>query len=268
MRNYHSQFSFSPIGGSAFSGAVRGLITANIAVFIVQQFWGRDFEIFFGLVPVLVLQKLMIWQLFTYMFLHGSFFHLFFNMFVIWMFGRSIESQWGVQAFLKYYFFTGIGAAVLTVIFTPHSPIPTVGASGAIYGLLVAFAMMYPQATIYLYFLIPVTARQLVIVFAFIEFFSIPRADGIARFAHLGGMLFGYLYLKFGDWLNIRWHYVIKENPVFNFKFNSRKRKTSHTVIDLNDEVNKILDKILVKGPGSLTSEEEEIMKRYSKRKH
>lgn len=264
---YRSEFSFSPVGGTSFRGAVRGLIIANMAVFLIQMLFGRQFEKLFGLVPALVFQKLMIWQIFTYMFLHGGVFHLLFNMFLIWMFGRSIESQWGTAAFLKYYFLTGLGAALLTLVFTPTAAIPTIGASGAVYGLMVAFAMINPHATIYLYMLIPVTARQMVIILAVIEFFASASGtpDGVARFAHLGGMLFGYLYLKFGDRLRINMRYLFKGG----FKKTPfGKSRRPRTVSDITDEVNKILDKILVKGPGSLTKEEEEIMRRYSKRRH
>lgn len=271
LRYHRSDFSFSPIGGQYFRGAVKWLIIANIAVFFIQMLWGRQCEMLFGLVPAFVWQKLMIWQLFSYMFLHGGVFHLLFNMFLIWMFGRSIESQWGTSAFLKYYVLTGLGAGLLTILFTPNASIPTIGASGAVYGLLVAFAMMYPSATIYLYFFIPVTARQMVIFLAVIEFFASASGtpDGIARFAHLGGMLFGYLYLKFGDRFRIQFKGLFRggSSPSFGRKTHGKKRRTG-TFDDLSDEVNKILDKILVKGPGSLTKEEEEIMRRYSKRKH
>ncbi|MBD3271192.1 MAG: rhomboid family intramembrane serine protease [Elusimicrobia bacterium] len=272
MRGYYrSEFSFSPIGGAHFGGAVRAIIIANVIVFLIQLVVGRGFDLLFGLVPALVIQKFMIWQLFTYMFLHGGFFHILLNMFLVWMFGRSIEASWGTAAFLKYYCITGLGAAVLTLIVMPGSTIPTIGASGAVYGLLVAFAMMYPNATIYVYFLIPVTARQLVIFFAIFEFFAgiSGPSDGIARFAHLGGMLVGYLYLKFGDRLNIRWHHFTRHMQSFKLPKTKKQARRNHaSSSDLTDQVNRILDKILIKGPDSLTSEEEEIMRKYSKRKH
>lgn len=271
MRYYRQEFSFGPMGGQYFRGAVKGLIIANVIVFFIQMIGGREFEILFGLVPAFVLQKFMIWQMFTYMFLHGGFFHLLLNMFLIWMFGRSIESQWGTAAFLKYYFFTGMGAAFLTLIFTPGQSIPTIGASGAVYGLLVAFAMMYPHAVIYLYFFFPVKAWQLVVLLAIVEFFASASGtpDGIARFAHLGGMLFGYVYLKFGDRFRIQFKGFFRRmsSPGFSRR-PFRKKGKSKNIGDLTEEVNRILDKILLKGPGSLTEEEEEIMKMYSKRKH
>ncbi len=108
----------------SFSGVIKGLIIANIIVFVIEMFAGTKFLQVFGLVPIRVTKGLWLWQLVTYMFLHGGFFHLFINLFVLWMFGRAIESAWGGSEFLKYYFTCGLGAAVLTILTGPFAGIP------------------------------------------------------------------------------------------------------------------------------------------------
>lgn len=143
------------------------------------------------------------WQLVSYMFLHStaSIFHLFFNLFVLWMFGQSIENQWGTRRFTYYYFLTGIGAGILHLIVNLGAGpiVPTIGASGAVYGILLAFAVMYPNREIFLIFLpIPIKAKYFVIILGTIEFISgvTGLQTGIAHFAHLGGMLVGYMLIK------------------------------------------------------------------------
>jgi len=194
--NYRMSF------GPQLSRMVKYLIVANVAVFIWQTLaglvGGLEIVQIFGLVPVLVVKKLFLWQLVTYLFLHGGFFHIFFNMFALWMFGSELERVWGEKAFLRYYFVTGIGAGIVSVAVDPFSPIPTIGASGAIYGILLAYGMMFPNRYVYLYFLFPVKVKYFVAVIGGIAFFSALGTSGttIAHFAHLGGMLFGFLYLK------------------------------------------------------------------------
>ncbi|MGK7368716.1 MAG: rhomboid family intramembrane serine protease [Candidatus Halalkalibacterium sp. M3_1C_030] len=139
------------------------------------------------------------WQLITYMFLHGGFGHIFFNLFALWMFGQSIENYWGTKRFTVFYFLTGIGAAILHM-FIGGGGAPTIGASGAVYGILLAFGMMFPNREIMLLFPpIPMKAKYFVALFGVIELVSgISRTDsGVAHFAHLGGMLVGYILIKY-----------------------------------------------------------------------
>lgn len=139
------------------------------------------------------------WQLVSYMFLHAGFAHIFFNLFALWMFGQSIENYWGTKRFTVYYFLTGIGAAILHM-FIGGGGAPTVGASGAVYGILLAFGMMFPDRQIMLLFPpIPMKAKYFVAIFGVIELISgISRANtGVAHFAHLGGMLVGYILIKY-----------------------------------------------------------------------
>ncbi|MBQ6682594.1 MAG: rhomboid family intramembrane serine protease [Bacteroidales bacterium] len=141
--------------------------------------------------------RFRIWQLLTYMFMHGSWSHIFFNMFALWMFGYVLENYWGSRRFLFYYLVCGIGAGLCNLI-VPGWTI-TVGASGAVYGILLAFGMMFPNERIYLYFIMPIKAKWFVIGYAAIELLDglFMTSDGIAHFAHLGGMLVGLILILY-----------------------------------------------------------------------
>jgi membrane associated rhomboid family serine protease len=158
-----------------------------------------------GLVPPEVFGRLRIWQLGTYMFLHGGLFHILFNMLALWMFGTELERLWGTRYFLKFYFVTGIGAAILTVLFSllpfafaqqlQHSIV--IGASGAIYGLLLAYALYYPDRPIYMYLVFPIPAKYFVLIMGAIAFYSsLAEVGGVANATHLGGLIVGYLFLR------------------------------------------------------------------------
>lgn len=126
--------------------------------------------------------------------MHGNLTHLFFNMFALWMFGNTMENIWGTKRFLVYYLACGLGAGLLTLLI-PGAAL-TVGASAAVYGLLLAFGLTFPNDYIYLYFLVPIKAKWFVIGYAVIELFEgFFINDGIAHFAHLGGMLVGLLLI-------------------------------------------------------------------------
>ena len=152
----------------------------------------------FSLFPILIRQYGWVWQVFTYMFLHGSFIHVFFNMYALLLFGRPLEQRWGKSRFLMFYFFTGVGAGIVTLIWhlfgNPY--IPTIGASGAIFGIVLAFGLEFPDALLLLFFLIPVRARYAAFIFGGIELLMIATGSmrGIGHFTHLAGLLFGYIY--------------------------------------------------------------------------
>jgi membrane associated rhomboid family serine protease len=260
-----------PLGNAGFKGAIRWIIIVSGAVLIAQQFFGRAMVYHLGLVPVDVLQRFWLWQPFTYLFLHAGLFHWLFNMFILWMFGRELEVRWGTFEFLKYFFITGLGAAAAVVLLSPHSATPTIGASGSVFGLLTAFAILFPDATMYLYFLIPVKAWQAAALFAFIEFFAGMEGggSGISRFAHLAGMLVGYVYLRFG-WqasrtLGSPWRGVAEAWTRWRLKRAKRSMEFHEVTDDLVAEVDRILDKISKKGASSLSEKERKMMERYSK---
>lgn len=177
---------------------VKNLLIANFAVFFLQILApGLMNPYFWGLVPAFVFKKLFLWQLVTYMFLHGGFGHIFFNMFALWMFGLELERTWGTREFYKFYFLTGIAAGLSTALFNWGSVIPTIGASGAIYGILGAYALFFPDRYVYLYFLFPIKMKYLAVILGLLEFFSAYSQDGIAHVAHLGGLVVGYFYLRY-----------------------------------------------------------------------
>lgn len=195
MPCYRYRFSF----GYGLTPAIKNLMIIMGAVFLVQMLVRGWIEIYFGLVPILVWKKFFLWQLVTYMFLHGSFFHILFNLLALWMFGGELENYWGSKKFLFYFFFCGIGAGICTVVITPYQFIPVIGASGAIYGILLAFGWLFPNRLIYVYFLFPIPAKYFVIIFGLIEFFSSVggAGGGVAHLTHLGGLLFGILYMLY-----------------------------------------------------------------------
>jgi membrane associated rhomboid family serine protease len=199
---YGSSFSFGP---GPVSQALKALIGANVAMFVLTTF-ARSLLPILGLVPGFVIHKGWLWQLGTYMFLHAGPMHILFNMLALWMFGAELERMWGTREFLKFYFVTGVGAGVLTVVF---SLLPfafaqqlqyanVIGASGAIYGLLLAYAMYFPNRPI-LMIVFWVPAKWCVAILGAIALLtSLSDAGGVANATHLGGLLVGYLYLKRG----------------------------------------------------------------------
>jgi membrane associated rhomboid family serine protease len=202
----------------------------------------------------------MIWQPVTYMFLHFDLLHILFNMFMLWMFGSSIEGEWGSREFLKYYFFTGIAAGLLSLLVSINANVVTIGASGAIFGILVAFGMLFPDRIVLLFLFFPMRARNCVILLAAIELYmtlaSGPHGGGVARFAHIGGMLFGYLYLKHGD--RVRFSL-----PRIRFNMRSQSRNSGGDWLEfMQQEVDPILDKISREGIHSLTRRERKILKK------
>jgi rhomboid family protein len=196
----YSRYRFS--FGHGLTPAIKNLMIAMGAVFLVQQMLEMTsiglyvyFLNYFALDPQKVWNQYYIWQLFTYIFLHGDFFHILFNLFSLWMFGGELESYWGSRRFLFYFFFCGIGAGIFTVFLSPY---PVIGASGAIYGILLAFGWLFPNRPIYIYFLFPMPAKYMVIIFGLIELFSSrSAAGGVAHLTHLGGLVFGFFYMAY-----------------------------------------------------------------------
>ena len=195
-------YSFGP---GPLTPAVKSLIIINVGAFLLSMLV-PEIVPRLGLFPVGVIEQWWIWQPFTYMFLHGSLFHLLFNMLALWMFGVELERVWGTVFFVRYYVVCGVGAAATTLL---ASLLPfgfadalyvslTIGASGAVYGLLLAWAIYFPHRPIYLYFLFPIPARVFVLIIGVIALYSsmTSTGGGIAHITHLGGLVAGYLYLK------------------------------------------------------------------------
>jgi membrane associated rhomboid family serine protease len=178
---------------------VRALIAANLGVFIVTQLFGADRLIdALALVPPKVVGGFQLWRLVTYQFLHAGTWHVALNMLMLWMFGSELEQRWGGAFFFKYYLVCGVGGGLLYTLVRAGVPDPTVGASGAIFGILMAYGMWFPNRVVLLGFLFPVRVRHVIVFLIIIELLQGVEStgDGIAHAAHLGGMAFGYAYLR------------------------------------------------------------------------
>lgn len=207
--------------GGRMTPIVMRLMIATVAVFIFQIITKNAHIGTFGLIPAKVWGQIALWQLVTYIFLHAGLFHILFNMFALWMFGCELERFWGSKKFLFYYFLTGAGAGFTVILFTPKSTIPTIGASGAIFGILLAYGLTFPNRIIYLYFLIPIKAKHFVLIFGVLELLAIWHysADGISHFAHLGGIAFGLIYI------HRKWLWKLLARFLFIFYWWRVKRK-------------------------------------------
>lgn len=253
---------------------VKRLLIANGVAFIFTLAFG-------GLVPYLAFTPAQVltqpWTLLTYMFVHGGFFHLFFNMLALFFFGPPLEERWGSREFLKFYLICGLGAALLSILF-PYQSI--IGASGAVFGLLVAYAIYWPDNPIYIWGIFPVKAKWLVTFFIAINlFYAISGGSGnIAYLAHLGGAAAAFLYLK-SAWAPSPWgprparrpgrpgprnQSPASPGPNWRTKLRSAKHAAEQKASippnteerEVLDEVDRILDKISERGLGSLTEEE------------
>jgi membrane associated rhomboid family serine protease len=186
-----------------FPTGVKWLLLSNTAIFLLTSLppFARV-RVMFAISWWGVFHDLYIWQPLTYMFLHGGIWHLILNMLTLWMFGVQLERDWGTRQFLKYYFICGVGAGICILIVngvTGHYGDLTVGASGAILGLLMAFGVLYPNQRILMDFLFPIRAKYLVMIYVVVELWaSFGPNTGISSVAHLGGMLVGFVYLKAG----------------------------------------------------------------------
>jgi membrane associated rhomboid family serine protease len=205
--NYYSNSSRVFFGGPV-TRTVKLLIIINVAAYVLRvllQLMHSNFlDIHFGLIPALVTNNFWVWQLATYMFMHHDIWHIFFNMLALFMFGNDLERYWGTARFLNYYFITGIGAGLCSWIISIDSVTVTMGASGAIYGLLLAYGLLYPNRIVYLNFLFPVKVKWMVIIYGAIAFLSSISGSepGVSNIAHLGGLLVGYVYIKGKDWFD------------------------------------------------------------------
>lgn len=265
----------------------KNLLIINVLCFlanIVCQRYGIDLNNVFGL-HFFIADNFQLWQLFTYMFMHANWEHIFFNMFAVWMFGRTLEYVWGSRRFLSYYLICGVGAGLMQegVQYIEYATqlasysgvdfgsgaIPmdaylnmmnTVGASGAIYGVLLAFGMLFPDNRLFVFPIpIPIKAKWFVVGYAAIELvmgISTTR-DGVAHFAHLGGMLFGLIYIL--HWKKTLWkggfvQWIKKKfrrRPSMKYHFHEAEPKR-------DTELERVLAKLRQTGYEGLTDEEKQ----------
>jgi membrane associated rhomboid family serine protease len=253
---------------------VRRLIAANAVVYLltITVFTGAWFPQTFAFAPSAALIRP--WTFLTYMFVHGGFLHLAFNMLMLFFFGPAVEDQMGGRAFIWYYLFCGLGGAALSFVIALFAPVaPFVGASGAVFGVSLAFALHWPDAPIFVFPLpFPVKAKWLVIAMAALDLALavLPAADGVAHLAHLGGFLFGFLYLR-GTTLvrrvpspaqarRTRARALSLQNGAEPGRRREPRRQAGRSDESLQAEIDRVLDKISATGLGSLTPEERQLL--------
>jgi len=256
-----------------WNSGVNTLLIINILVFVLLNWlFFANYTIYkflfsnLSLIPQNILmtpqvEQFQVWQCLTYLFLHGSFMHLFFNMLGLWFLGRDLENIWGKDKFLKYYFIVGIGSGILTVLYNiqyvnSYDIRPVVGASGAIYGLLLAYGILFPNRLLYIYGIFPVKVKNAVIFSGLIAFFySITLTQsGTSHITHLSGLIIGLLYLKY--WTEQKKSDKIlklNDDDIFTMRINQQKK------------VNNILDKISRVGYDGLSDEDKKFLKQQSK---
>jgi membrane associated rhomboid family serine protease len=285
-RDYYRQTtSGSPLltGGAPICAQ---LIAANIIVFVLQLLTqtSQTFNVtaWLELDPVRVIEQGQVWRLITHGFCHdpGSPYHILFNMLGLWFFGPALEAMYGSREFLKFYL-TAIlagGVCFVGLAFATHDPNPAIGASGAIMAVLMLYALYYPRNQIYIFFVVPVEIRWIVMLYVIFDLFPVLQqlggaaagSDGVAHAAHLGGLFYGYLYKRFdlrygGRWLP-KWNWSLSR-----FWRNTQRRRSLHVYQpedrpNLERQVDEILAKISTHGEASLTDREREILKEASRR--
>ncbi|HOS40827.1 MAG TPA: rhomboid family intramembrane serine protease [Spirochaetota bacterium] len=263
------------IGGPP-TPTVKALMIVNGAVFLLQTIAGwlspGMIEAYFGINHVGLIHQFMLWQPFTYMFLHGGFFHILFNLLALWMFGGDLEERWGKALFLRYYIFSGIGAGLFIAlmnyfVFITYNASPvTIGASGAIYAILLAYGLTWPDREVLLYFIIPIKMKYLVLIFGGIEFFGTlasARGDGsgVSHIGHLGGLISGFIFImwKLHGPRSATTSAQRSEGVIASFFKKERlkkKQKEIDTRIKAKAVIDRLLEKIAREGMGSLTPAE------------
>lgn len=312
-RDYYRPSGFG--GFTFFPPIIKNLLLINVIVFLFQVI-GDNILIsdvfslsdiltkFFALIPLggltvgrigteFVEWSFYPWQLITYQFMHGSFTHILFNMFMLWMFGMEIEHLMGSKKFLLFYLLCGVGAGLLQILLSPvlsDSLAPTIGASGAVYGIMIAFAMFFPDRYVFIYFLIPIKAKYLIAILVVFEFLSVNEPSVVAHLAHIGGAVTGFIFLLMDKRNNFNFSNLMNSfkkttsfnsgtkfrkprfggsinNDIEDAKFYDLNDKKNDEIIVTQEEIDRILDKISQSGYQNLTEREKKILFEASKRK-
>lgn len=292
-------------GFLSFPPVIKNLLIINGVVFFLQIIiekgvlgGGVFLNYWFALNPINISGysdwpfNFQIWQLITYQFMHAGFWHIFFNMFMLWMFGASIEEIFGSKKFLIFYLLSGVSAGIFQLFLTPlvgGALAPTIGASGAVFGILIAYALFFPDNLIFIYFLFPVKAKYVIGFFVLFELFAVNDVmSNVAHLAHLGGALFAFLYIMFDKNSYVSLKNVFKKSYFYkssssNDFFKNPFSNTAHDKSDVEDakfydlnkkedvevsqaELDKILDKISQSGYQNLTDREKQILFQASKK--
>lgn len=307
-RDYYRPSGFG--GFSFFPPVIKNLLIINAVVYFFQMLIERVMfngmpgwyfiNRYFALNPLVGFDQLghsfnfQIWQIFTYQFLHADFSHIFFNMLMLWMFGMEIENLWGSKKFLIFYLTAGVVGGLLQLFLAPifgSGLAPTIGASGAVYGVMVAFALFFPDRYIFVYFLLPVKAKYLIAFTVIIEFMAVGEASIVAHLVHLGGAFSGLFFVLLDRKMNFNFDKFFKsnqsnvfrgfkDNPSRGFRkpfANNDDRIKDADFFDINtsnqnevitqDMIDQILDKISQTGYQNLSEKEKRILFEASKKK-
>lgn len=279
-------------GRMAFAGfqltpVVKYLLIANVAIFFLQQVLPGFLEKWGLFETNHAVFQFQIWRFVTYMFLHGGVSHILFNMLGLWIFGTQIEALWGQRVFLLYYFVCGLGGSILYAIFALFGigGGAMIGASGAIMGLLLAYGMTYPNNKIFIMGIIPIKAKYMVVLYGMMDLLSIPKGDGVAHLAHLGGLIAGFIFIQItipglsgqmfkGSSLSSYWKrtqakrrmkVVRPQKPSSAKNEKTSSRSTMNAGTD-QKQIDSILDKISREGLQSLSDEEQELLRRAGRK--
>jgi membrane associated rhomboid family serine protease len=248
-------------GGPSFlNTAVGRIIVITVGAFFLQNLVPAVNQ-YLALTPRLAVQHFQVWQFATYMFMHANFWHLFFNLLMLYFLGTMIEGVWGPTRFMRYYLVCGIGGGVLHALLQYNASV--VGASGAVFGLYFAAAMLFPDEYLYIYFLIPVKVKYFVIGLTVLQLANgLAGPSGVAYFAHLGGMLAGAFMFRGEIARRMRFH----AGPRRRWQAYTRERRRQDEE-DHRDNIDSILDKISAKGYDTLSPTEKRILENYSRQR-
>ena len=246
--------------------AVKMLLILNFTIYLLQwllSLTGGEEFVYNYLALSRRIWDGQIWQIVSYMFLHdtASIWHILFNMLGLWMFGRELEMVWGSNHFLKYYFICGVGAGLTFLLFSKGV---VIGASGAVFGLLLAYGLTFPDQIILMSLIFPIKAKYMVVIYGVLTFMNIakPSGDGVAHFAHLGGMLFGFIYLK-KEWFKFKAHRTMQEivpKRPESEDYRTLQPPPQGRNEEMRAKVDSILDKINEVGYDRLSKEEKDIL--------
>jgi membrane associated rhomboid family serine protease len=249
---------------------VKGLLIANFAIFLLQQIFAHInpalsdlFSYYFGLSFGGIIHDHFYWQIFTYMFLHQGWFHIFFNLLTLWMFSGELEQLWGTKAFLRYYFISGIGAGFFSLALSAYlsdAQSVTMGASGALWALLLAFGLIWGNREVLLYFLFPIKMKFVLIFFGLIEFFGTLKSingvsDNVSHICHVGGIITGFILLKIMSRKSPKSKRGIISGLFVKIR-NRKKQRIINDRIKAKDTIDRLMDKIAREGMTSLTTSE------------
>jgi membrane associated rhomboid family serine protease len=271
------QTSFGP----PLTGAVKKIIIINSAIFFadisLRLLFKSDFIIYyFALVPDLVVNQYFFWQVFSYQFLHGGFLHLLFNMFALWMFGTELEIRWGQKMFYRFYLISGTITGVIILAFNLAMGIhmPTIGASGVVFAIMLAYAVYWGNRLVYIWGIFPLKVKYFVVIMGLISFFSMinPEGSSVSHIGHLGGLLSGYLCLKWvirdsGHLSSSPGTFLLQKIKMYQKKKQwSKKESDNFSRMSDEEKVDGILQKISQKGMKSLTHDERKFLKETSEK--